>query len=465
MANNLGKNKINNSKARVINKKYLDISLQSIIDNIAFSKTDRWAYYRISNSAYDFLSHHDRIALGEKINRAFTNIMGERQQPLDCHLIVDSMPVDIDTWREQNYEAVKDWDTAPGFDEFMAMQEEHLRAEEYMKKVVVIGVHLGKRGAVDLDALSVFEGGMKQAFDKAKEAFSTVFALPEIEVKKGEEEYARNTENEFYQVLSTGHLKARRCTTEEILLLLKRQLYPSMPAPYLDVDHENRLGPGDIALEIGHTIRNKFRWLEISQMVGDEEMTGYRATLSFSKFPKSIAYPDSFPFIYFLDKLGLPFPIFARFTFHPVSAMKKEIEKKKKESRDEMENIANAQDGLDNAIDGLPPEVAESIGDMNSIREIISQDKSPWIEGSYHVVVETPNEETLKKYCATLKQAYSDLDINVTWTTGDQAKLFLEQMPGDRVRVTSFDQITTVSQLSASGMNYSSEVGDRIISR
>ena len=68
----------------------------------------------------------------------------------------------------------------------------------------------------------------------------------------------------------------------------------------------------------------------------------------------------------------------------------------------------------------------------------------------------------LRQFCSTLKQSYDDQGILLQWTAGDQAQLLLEQMPGDKKRISSFDQITNLHMLSTSGMNFSSDVGDRI---
>lgn len=459
-------------------KKRLDISMTSVIDNIVFNKESGWAYYKVENSAFDFLSRDDQERLGTSINSALTTLMSDRVEPLECHLIVDSTPINIDAWREQIQEEIK-WNTGPGYERFMDEQEAYLKEEEYAKKVTYLGINLGKRGGVDFNSVDALEGGLRQALDTLKSSMSSLMAMRPIEVSASEEKFVRSKEAEFFRTLSSGALRSSRCTSEEILLMVKRQLYPSMPAPYLDVDHDERIGPGDMVLEYGHEIVNKARWLEITQMISafyqkddsddprDSEwdyrpMTGYRACLTFSKFKKISHFPQDHPFIYYLNMLRLPFPAYARFKLYPSEAMKKEIEKKKKESKDEMKNIAEGTDETDHAVSGLPPEVAESLDDIQSIDALISYDKSPWAEGSYHVVVQAPTEAILRKYCAKVKQSYNDIDIHVVWSAGDQAKLFLEQMPGDKIRLDSFDQTTNVGHIASSGFNFSSEVGDLI---
>lgn len=467
MADTLAKTKVKNSDARVVkkgkkgNEDTLDLSLVAVIDNMAFSKTNMWAYYRLENSPYDFLSDEGKYIAHKRISNAFNNLMAERQDPLECRLIVTSVPIDINAWREQVYSNLN-WERPIEFDEFIEEQEEHLRAQDFQEKVVYLAVHIGRRGALDFDTMGIIESGFRGAIDSLKEWSNVFLGLSDGEVSATEEKHARSREGDLYTKVADGHLQAKRCNSEEILLLLKRELYPAMPAPYLDVDHENRLGPGDIALEYSSVIHNKFRWLKITQIVDEIEMTGYRATMTFTKFPKLTQYPEMMPFLFFMDKIGLPFTQFACFTMYPSSAMKKEVDNKAKVSKDELSNIASSQDAIDSEVDGLPADVENAMGDMKMISQTISEDKSPWIRGTYHIVVETKNEKQLKKYCAQLKQHYTDMDMNLTWSAGDQAKLFLQQMPADKIRVTDFEHITNLNIISAAGPTFSSEVGDRI---
>lgn len=444
-------------------KKRLDISALAVVDNMVFSKTDRWAYYRVTNEVYDFLSSPRKVQVALQITNAFNNLMSERQDPLDCHLIVTSVPVDVDAWAGQIQNVSETWEQGPGFDRYVSDQIQHLKSEEYLKKVAYLGVNLGKRGALEVENLNIFEGGFKAATDTIKGWWNSALQVQTEEVSVAEENDTRKKETSVHRTLANGHLRAERCSSEEILLLIKRQFYPNMPAPYLDVDHENRIGPGDLNLELHSVIKHRYRWMEITQMLGSQEATGYRACLSFTKFPKFQDYPtQGYPFLYFPSKMSLPFTCYSRFTLHPSKKMKLELAKKEKEQKDELENLNAGQSGYDSAVNGLPSEIAESLQDIQTMSDLLAQDKAPWVEGSYRIVVETPTEELLRKYCSIVKQRYSDLDINVNWTSGDQADLFLEQMPGDRMRMPAFNQITNLAMLATSGFNFSSDVGDPV---
>lgn len=457
-----GLNKRPNGKMQSTVKKNLDIALKAMVDNITFSDVDRYAYYRIDHMPYDFLPHAGKVQLGRSTTTAFSALMSDRQEPLDIHLITTSIPIDVDAWREQVITEASAWGLRPEASDYINQEAQMLEAEEYLRKVTYIGVHLGNRRALELSASSVLEMGIKSAFSQVQDWTNKLLHIPDNVISQSEENYARGKEREFYELLSNGNIQAERATTEEVLLIIKRMLYPGMPAPYLDVDHENRLGPGDLELEFGHAIRNKIRYLQVDQIVGDQEMTGYRATLTLSKFPKVRAFPEDSPFIYFIDKIGLPFTSYARFTLHPAQKLSKAIESKAKEAKDEVENLAAAQDSLDNAVDGMPADVGNALNTITAVRQHVAQDKAPWIEGSYHMVIETDTVEKLRRFQSYIKQRYADLEIDVKWSAGTQAKLFLEQMPGDRVRVDKYKQTTTLSHISTSGASFSSSVGDDI---
>lgn len=453
------------SKAKDKNKKNLkrlDISTLAVCDNIVFNKSEQWAYYRLSNSVYDFLSSNAKILVAKQLINAFINLMGDRQESLDCHIIVSTSPVDLDAWETQVLKISKEWETGPSFEEYILEMLEHLRSEEYLKKVTYLGINIGKRGALDLDSTNMFEAGLSEAFDTVKSWMSTALQTHSEEVSPSEEKEARRKEDTFYQILSIGNLHAERCTAEELLLLIKRQFYPAMSSPYLDVDHDNRLGPGDLDLELGSAIENKLRWLRINQMVGDDEGDGYRATMTISGLPRHTNFPyDTFPFMYFLHKLSLPFTSYARFTLHPTVKMRKQLEKKKQEQKDEMENLA-AGGSVDNDLGVIPQDVSEALEDMATLNEMLATGNTPWVEGTYRIAIETPDLGLLKKYCSIVKQRYMDLGVQIHWTIGDQAELFLEQMPGDKLRSNSHKQITNLTMFGTSGFNYSSDVGDRI---
>lgn len=447
------------------NKKILGISAIAVIDNLVFSKTDCWAFYKVTNDVFDFLSHSQKHSLAVRINNALANVVSDKDEPLEYHLITTSIPIDVDNWERQVRQmAEENNNPAPGFDNFVNEQVRHLKEQDFLQKVAYIGFNIGKRGALNMSNLNVLDMGVKVAKDTIKEWAKTMLHSPNSEISAKEEASFRSKEEEYARIMRSGNLRGERVEAEEILIFMKSQYYPTIPVPPLNSDYEHRFGAGDILNETAHVIENKYRWLRVGQMYKQFELYGYRATLTFTEFPKKSYYPlGTFPFMYFPAKLGVPFTMYSRGFLTPTSNLKAEVEKKKKEQKDELENVTTGQDQYDSAINGVPSETITAIGDLNEISDIIGSNKMPWVQGSYYLVVEAPEEDVLRDYCNRLKQEYDDLGIKLQWTAGDQAQLLLESMPGDRIRSKSFTQTTNLEMLSTSGFNFSSDIGDNIL--
>lgn len=451
-----------NPKGSQGDKKRLDIATVAVIDNITFSTTDRWAYYRLSNTVYDFLSESSKASMIKQLANAFSNLMGERQDVLDCHLIVTSTPVDVDAWEDQVTEVTEAWNRGPGFDRFVAEQVNFLQDESYLRKVTYLGIHLGRRGSLALDATSFVENGVVGAMDTIKQWADTALQAPGVIISKVEEQEARRQEEEVYRTLSTGNMAAHRASSEELLLLIKRSFYPAMPAPYLDVDHGSRIGPGDLELELSSAIHRRPRWLRFDQMIQQHELSGFRATLTVSHLPRIVSLPNPNPFLYYMHSISVPFTCYSRFSLIPHNVMKKRLEKKKNETADELTNLAGAAENADSMTGSAPADVTDAVESMQLMNQMISEEKTPWVEGVYRIVVETKDETMLKDWCTRVRQSFKDEDVAVNWTVGDQTDLFLEQMPGDRLRQKAHQHITDLNYLASSGFLYSSDVGDRV---
>ena len=96
------------------------------------------------------------------------------------------------------------------------------------------------------------------------------------------------------------------------------------------------------------------------------------------------------------------------------------------------------------------------------LEENLEESKLPWLNGAYRVTIEMPTFEDLKNAISQLKQEYAETDTTLMWTTGDQMDLFIEEMPGANIMMSSFNQRTSLSMLGVSGFNIGGKVGDPI---
>lgn len=444
-------------------KKKMDISLLSVIDNMTFSKKHVTAYYKIGGSKFDFMSTKAQIYEAQRVTLALNNLMNDRQDPMDLHILTTSDPFDVDAWEQQVHSMSSSWEQPDDFNDFVQEMYAHLYEQNYSKKVVYVGVVLGTRGALDVSGLNPLEAGLQGALETAKEWLNNLAHVPNEVISASEEDEYRNKEVSVFRTLS-ANIQAERVRSEELLLVVKRMFYPFMPPQFLDVDHDSRLGPGDIVLEGASVVTESPRWLKFDQIIGAQEWTGYRSCLTLTKFPKHGDFPNNtLPFFYIPQTyMELPLTTYARITLTPVEKIKGKIAKKKDEQKDEIKNYSVGRDGVDNAVSGAPADIVESLESIQQIEYEINANKMPWVTGSYHVIIDGPDTDTIKAIFEGLKSTYSDMQIGLTMSAGDQLDLFLEQMPGDRKRIKSFDQVTNLNMIAASGFNISSNVGDLI---
>jgi hypothetical protein len=341
------------------------------------------------------------------------------------------------------------------YKKFIQSQTDDLLEKDYKKRVTYLGVKLFNRGAFDFGAMNVFEFGFKDAKMALKRAINQSLQTMDERVDKIEESRARKDEEDTYRVLASGYLKCTRPSTEELMLAIKKQFYPSMPCPYLEVDYKNRAGLNDIIIETGGSLRTSLRWLEFNQIIDGEEYIGYRATVSFAKFPKEMYMPGDSPFLYYPASIGLPFITTARFTLIPSELMKKELKKKQQDQEDELKNLNSSGQRVSSAI-------YEEASDLEEFERTLMEGRIAWASGSYRITVEAPTTKILTEAITSLKQDYAGKDITLVWTSGDQLDLFLEEVFASNIKMKNFTQTTNLSMTTMTGFNLGGIAGDPI---
>lgn len=453
-----------NKKAKNKNKNTMPtISLPAvgIIGNVVFSKKEAWAYYKIGSVPYDFLTNMGRARLANDIMIAFSGLSSRAGKNVDLHILVTNTPFNVDSWEEQMYKIYDDWNGRGNrletLDNYMRKQTRALKRKNYKKKVVYLGVKLFTRGTVSFDDINMLDFGFAEAFEAFKKGISSVFSMPDEEITGVERSRANKDEYEVNRAIYGSTLRGTRLTSEELLLIMKKILYPAMPSPYLEVNHEERIGLNDIVLETGAIIEDHRRFLKIKQMVGNEEREGYRATLSFSKFPSdAMREPGGIdPFMYLPTMMGLPFTMSARLTLMPVETMKKNLQKKKLENEDELKNLASSGQRVSSS-------VISTQYDIDKLDHELNSESLPWVSGNYRMTIETPTQELLATAVQEMKQEYAKNDTILTWTSGDQLELLIEEMPGGELKVGDFAQLTNLAMIGVSGFCYGGSVGDPI---
>lgn len=454
-------NKSVKDKKKINDKSELKLPVVSIIGNVVFSKKEAWAYYKIGSVPYDFLTNAGRAKLANDIVIAFSGLAQGSGKNVDVHILVTNTPFNVDSWEEQVFEVYDQWNGKNNrpqtLDKFVKNQREALRARSYKKKVAYLGVKLFTRGSISFDDVNMMDFGISEAYELLKKSISSVLVMPDEEITEMERTRASKDEFEINRTLRSSMLRGTRLTSEELLLIIKKTLYPAMPSPYLEVNHDERVGLNDIVLETGVILEDHRRYLKMMQMVGTEEREGYRATLSFSKFPShSMREPGGInPFMYLPTMMGLPFTMNARLTLMPVEKMKKDLQKKKLENEDELKNLADSGQRATSA-------VKETLYDIDKLDAELNSDNLPWVSGNYRMTIEMPDYDGLVTAIQAMKYEYAKSDVILTWTSGDQIELMFEEMPGGELKVGDFAQLTNLAMIGVSGFSYGGTVGDPI---
>jgi len=458
------KNKNKKNKKQKNTMQSISIPAVGIIGNVVFSKKEAWAYYKIGSVPYDFLTDMGRAKLASDIMVAFSGLSQRAGRNVDLHILVTNTPFNIDSWEDQIFKIYDEWNgkgnRLASFENYMRKQTRSLYRKNYKKKVVYLGVKLFTRGTVSFDEINMLDFGFSEAYETLKKGISSLFAIPDEEITSIEKSRANKDEYEVHRSIHSSTLRGTRLTSEELLLIMKKMLYPGMPAPYLEVNHDERVGLSDIALETGSIIEDHRRFIKLKQVIGNEEKEGYRATLSFSKFPSdSMREPGGIdPFMYLPTIMGLPFTMSARLTLMPVEKMKKDLQKKKLENEDELKNLAGSGQRASSSVMGTQQDIDKLDNELNT-------DNHPWLSGNYRMTIETPTKELLFNSIQAMKQEYAKNDTILTWTSGDQLDLLMEEFPGSTLKMNDFSQLTNLAMIGVSGFSYGGSVGDPVNER
>lgn len=447
------------NKIDKIKKERLKVPVLGIADNIIFSKNEVWAYYKVSTVPYSFLSPESKASLAANTVTALAALCQSEGQKVDGQILITNTPFDVQSWVNQMDKVYGEWHNGhytDVYNKYIDEQGYELLGENFQKPVVYLGIKMFTRGSFNFDSFNILEFGFKDAFAAFKKSVSNIFVMPNEEVSSIEEKRARDKETELFRTLSTGYLHCERPTQEELLLTIKRRFYPGMPVPYLTTDHKNRIGLNDIIMETGGVIENKYRYLKFNQEINGQAYTGYRATLSFARFPSRMQMPGPhYPFLNLPASRGLPYTLDARFSIIPQQVVKKRLNKKKLETDDEIENLANSGQASN-------AHIVSTVNDLSTLESTLEEDKTPWLNGSYRITVENYDLDKLKTNISSIKQAYADDDTTLVWSSGDQLKLFIEEIPGSNLQMPSFNQMTSLSMLGVSGFNIGGVAGDPI---
>lgn len=426
------------------------LAIEAIDNNLAFSRTEAWAYYKLPGDNYEFLEDNAREALARRISNALEALITRGDKPVDCHLIVTSRPLDTTAWRKQLELRAERWNPAPGFGDYMERMEQFLIESGYQEKEVYLAVLLGKRGGVDQG------NGMAAAMESLTGLINKVLGLEDQDLSEQELEKWRRIAKDYTRTLSVGNLKAVPATAGQIARLVKQTVYPAMYVPSVSIHERERWGRGELLALTESFIENNKKMLKITQTdLNGQDVEGYKATLCFSRFPDTMHFPQEEPWIHYAALLGWGVNFYSRFSIVPAGKVKKDVHKKLQETKDELKNATSAGGAI-------PLDIQEKMQVAQQLEYSLTRSKESWIYGMHRIIVEAPTEEILRDKVQETIDHYRNLGIEVSWPSGDQFDLLLESQPADRIRVRSYEQRQSLSAISGGMPTANSAVGDRI---
>lgn len=428
-----------------------ELAITHIQDYLTFSKQDVYAWVSIPLTQFEYLDDSSKKGLAYGLDVALSGLISSEDKNAECHLIIQGSPFDARGWVQHLNSRIEENSPLPYNRQFLTEMYQHVEDSDFRERTVLLGVNIGRRTAYAPN---------KTVTPTFKENLLNI--IPPVvsdNVSEKEVTFWKTMGNQLISSLVNSRIRAVAATAEEVAFAIRKNFFPDMPLPSPQVlslgGNKNTWKRNELAYLADGSIENNSRYLKITQIVDGVPMTGYRATLCFSKFPETMYFPYGDPWIHYASLLPFPTDFSLRFTIEPARKVRKEVGKKLKDVIDQAINMESA--GGSTSI-----EVNEHLRAGEELEYTLKKDPAPWVYGRYRITVEASTVEELKERAKQVIDHYRALEIQVTWPTGDQLNLLKEGMPNDMVRVPSYYHRTTLPIISAGVPTGTGTVGDRV---
>lgn len=422
-------------------------SLVSVDGDIAYSKTHVWLWANVPATLFEFLDDVTRETYARRFDKALEALATKEDQEIDVHLYVTSTPFDHAEWKQELLVKAAEAEPSPYFENMIARMQERISSYKFRNKKVYIAICLGRRTDYTTNN-SIFSPLLNLIG-----AAGTHLNLEDPLINEKEMEHWREQAVNLRQSLQSGNLNATQVSANEIVSVLQRSYWPAMEVPTVSSNDNLQWGPGEIEGIAVADVTNNRKYLKITQDTPEGELTGYRATLCFSRFPDEMEFPQQEPWMHYASLLSSPVDIYSRFSIVPARKVLADVGKKIKDAVDQAENAAKS--GND-----IPLAVQEQIQVGQNLNFILERDRTPWVYGRHRLIVEGKTVQELKDHANEVIEHYKNLNIDVVWPSSDQLRLLLESQPADSVRVKSYYQRQSLSIISSGVPAGTGSVGD-----
>lgn len=425
-------------------------------DQFLLTDKEAWTFLKIPTVRYEFLDADSRKEIADHFYLALASLL-RGNDPVEAMLLQTHRPLDLDAWDAGWQRRVEKWQSigarpAPGWHQYRQAMREHMAGEEYLIKEVYVGICLGERAKVARTSWSEFLSPLRKGVEKAEDLLD----IDNFHLSVRERDEWDRRARDVHRSLGQSHIAAVPASAEEVAWLYKKPLHPHMdcPAPSALIGQE--WGPTDVTQLGEGYIDNKRRHLAITQVDWDaeEEVTGYTATLCFSRFPDVLYFPAQEPWMHFASALAHPVDLVSRFTLVPAQKVAKDVGRKLNEAKDQATHIAESGSAV-------PLEVQEQYERAMALEYTISRDRQPWVYGRHRLRVSASSASELTARVRRVIEHYKDLSIDISWPSGDQFDLLLEAMPGGPVVKNGYYQRQELHMIGGGMPTASAQVGDK----
>jgi hypothetical protein len=436
-------------------------------DTILLTDIDAWVYMRLPTTSVEFRTAEEWDRQIQAQAHALAGLTDT-----EIHLKTIFREYDIATWAQQLDQRTRT--ALPDWPRLLVAQQKHLWYEQFLQKEVYLGVRLGLRAdetTSQVKAVFLTFGRWLNLIADAVVGEDEVVDPKEIAKWRGKAAPVQ-------RMLRGGALQAVPATVSELVWLFRHHMHPGMPNPPAPAQPERPWGRGEVQhlaeglvdnsvspffLKITQPNWDYLRQLETHRAdrqnvpEPDREFVAYVATLCISRMPREIDTWDGNPWIHHAEdpSLGFPVEFSARWEIHPPRKAKKDVEKQLQKVSGQRQHIAEA--GAE-----VPTLVQDALVDGRSLDVEVERARKFLVYGAGRLMVSATDPGELTRRCEVLVEHYRNIGIDVAWTPNDQLRLFIEQFPGDRVRlkVRAYRQVHELEVLSAGLATASNSLGD-----
>ncbi|MGH8907287.1 MAG: ATP-binding protein [Egibacteraceae bacterium] len=397
-------------------------------DKILLSETTAWAYFALPTVSYDFLGEARRIALAQGIAIALAGL-----RDAECHLIVVPREEQIADWAAALDRSV----TCPssGWPGYLAMLQDHLAEQDLTRRQVFLGVQLGRRR----------QSGLRNPWTLRVQRAAGVedLAVREREIA----EWHRRADS-IRRVLGSGDLRARHATSEELRWLIQRCLHRGLASPPASATGGRRWGAGELEALAEGLLVNGHRMLRLEQPHGSR----WLAFLALARFPELLPFPGG-EWLYHFTMLDFPVEVSMRMRLLSAHRAAADVNRKLAEAYDQERHIAET--GAD-----VPLVLSEQLEGARTLDHQLKKSREPLVYAWPRLAITGVTPEELTDRAEQLIEQYRDQGIDCVWPTGDQLSLFMESLPGDRIRIKTYEQKQPVITIAGGMFIATSDLGD-----